>query len=97
MPATPDPIVEEPSTPEPEQVAPEIDIEDAYFEDPNEIPTIQLNMAEFTQNVKNFVQNNMELQQVEMSNALVALTPEAASIPTPKLKHISRLRTEHQV
>ncbi|PHU06374.1 hypothetical protein BC332_22863 [Capsicum chinense] len=97
VPATPDPIVEEPSTPEPEQVAPEIDIEDAYFEDPNEIPTIQLNMAEFTQNVKNFVQNNMELQQVEMSNALVALTPEAASIPTPKLKHISRLRTEHQV
>ncbi|KAJ8532762.1 hypothetical protein K7X08_015651 [Anisodus acutangulus] len=97
VPATPEPIVEEPATPEPEQEAPEIDIEDAYFEDPNEIPTIELNMAQFTQNVKNFVQNNMELQEVEMSKALVALTPEAASIPTPKLKHISRLRTEHQV
>ncbi|CAN4121427.1 unnamed protein product [Withania somnifera] len=96
-PATPEPIVEEPATPEPEKEAPEIDIEDVYFEDPNEIPTIKLNMAQFTQNVKNFVQNNMELQQVEMSKALVALTPEAASIPTPKLKHISRLRTEHQV
>ncbi|MCD7468633.1 hypothetical protein HAX54_007016 [Datura stramonium] len=97
VPATAEPIVEEPATPEPEQEAPEIDIEDAYFEDPNEIPTIELNMTQFTQNVKNFVQNNMELQQVEMSKALVALTPETASIPTPKLKHISRLRTEHQV
>ncbi|KAH0640940.1 hypothetical protein KY285_037526 [Solanum tuberosum] len=97
VPATPQPIVEEPASPEPEQEAPEIDIEDVCFEDPDEIPTIELNMAQFTQNVKNFVQNNMELQQVEMSKALVALTPAAASIPTPKLKHISRLRTEHQV
>lgn len=97
VPATPQPIVEEPASPEPEQDAPEIDIEDVCFEDPDEIPTIELNMAQFTQNVKNFVQNNMELQQVEMSKALVALTPAAASIPTPKLKHISRLRTEHQV
>ncbi|CAN4117214.1 unnamed protein product [Withania somnifera] len=96
-PASAEPIIEEPATPEPEKEAPEIDIEDVYLEDPNEIPTIELNMAQFTQNVKNFVQNNMELQQVEMSKALVALTPEAASIPTPKLKHISRLRTEHQV
>ncbi|KAK4343113.1 hypothetical protein RND71_038929 [Anisodus tanguticus] len=62
VPATPEPIVEEPATPEQEQVAPEIDIEDAYFEDPNEIPTTDLNMTQFTQNVKNFVQNNMELQ-----------------------------------
>nr|XP_018629418.1 protein ROS1A-like isoform X2 [Nicotiana tomentosiformis] len=97
VPATPEPIVEEPASPEPEQKAPEVDIEDAYFEDPNEIPTITLNMAEFTQNVRKFMENNMELQQVEMSKALVALTPEAASIPVPKLKHISRLRTEHQV
>uniref|UniRef100_A0A0V0J1I3 Putative repressor of silencing 2b-like n=1 Tax=Solanum chacoense TaxID=4108 RepID=A0A0V0J1I3_SOLCH len=98
VPATPEPIVEVPSTPEQEQIqAPEIDIEDAYFEDPDEIPMIELNMAEFTQNVKKYVENNMELHQVEMSNALVALTSEAASIPTPKLKNVSRLRTEHQV
>lgn len=32
-----------------------------------------------------------------MSKALVSLTPEAASIPTPKLKNINRLRTEHHV
>ncbi|OIT21314.1 PREDICTED: protein ROS1-like [Nicotiana attenuata] len=98
VPATPEPIVELPATPEQEQIqAPEIDIEDNYFEDPCEIPTIELNMAEFTQNLKKYVENNMELHQVEMSNALVALTSEAASIPMPKLKNVSRLRTEHQV
>ncbi|KAM3340007.1 DNA glycosylase/AP lyase ROS1 [Capsicum galapagoense] len=96
VPATPEPIVEVPTTPEQEQIqAPEIDIED--FEDPNEIPMIELNMTEFTQNVKKYVEKNMQLHQVEMSNALVALTSEAASIPTPKLKNVSRLRTEHQV
>lgn len=98
VPATPQPIVEVPSTPEQEQIqAPEIDIEDTCLEDPSEIPMIELNMTEFTQNVKKYVENNMELRQVEMSNALVALTSEAASIPTPKLKNVSRLRTEHQV
>ncbi|CAN4109539.1 unnamed protein product [Withania somnifera] len=96
VPATPEPIVEVPATPEQEQIqGPEIDIED--FEDRSEIPMIELNLAEFTQNVKKYVENNMELHQVEMSNALVALTSEAASIPTPKLKNVSRLRTEHQV
>ncbi|CAN4118855.1 unnamed protein product [Withania somnifera] len=96
VPATPEPIVEVPATPEQEQIqAPEIDIED--FEDHSAIPMIELNIAEFTQNVKKYVENNMELHQVEMSNALVALTSEAASIPTPKLKNVSRLRTEHQV
>ncbi|XP_059296260.1 DNA glycosylase/AP lyase ROS1-like [Lycium ferocissimum] len=96
VPASPEPIVEVPATPEQEQIqAPETDIED--FEDPSEIPIIELNMAEFTQNVKKYVEKNMQLQQVEMSNALVALTSEAASIPTTKLKNVSRLRTEHQV
>ncbi|KAK4345769.1 hypothetical protein RND71_035945 [Anisodus tanguticus] len=98
VPATPEPVVEVPATPEQEQIqTPEIDIEDMCSEDPNEIPMIELNMAEFTQNVKKYVEKNMELQHVEMSNALVALTSEAASIPTPKLKNVSRLRTEHQV
>lgn len=65
--------------------------------DPEEIPTISLNMTEFTQNLQNFMQSNMELQEVDMSKALVALTAEAASIPVPKLKNVNRLRTEHQV
>nr|CAD1823014.1 unnamed protein product [Ananas comosus var. bracteatus] len=73
-------------------------IEEAFLEDPDEIPTIKLNFEEFTQNLQNYMQaNNMELQEADMSKALVALTPEAASIPMPKLKNISRLRTEHQV
>ncbi|XVE76032.1 hypothetical protein DITRI_Ditri12bG0140400 [Diplodiscus trichospermus] len=93
-----DPIIEEPASPEPEctQVA-ENDIEDMFYEDPDEIPTIKLNMEEFTHNLQNYMQNSMELQEGDMSNALVALTAEAASIPTPKLKNVSRLRTEHQV
>uniref|UniRef100_A0A2P2KM68 HhH-GPD domain-containing protein n=1 Tax=Rhizophora mucronata TaxID=61149 RepID=A0A2P2KM68_RHIMU len=93
-----EPIIEEPSSPEPDcrQLA-EIDIEDSFCEDPDEIPTIKLDMDEFTQNLQNYMQENMELQESEMSKALVALTAHAASIPTPKLKNVSRLRTEHQV
>ncbi|KAH7855152.1 hypothetical protein Vadar_021800 [Vaccinium darrowii] len=94
MPASPEPTIEVPGMPELEQ--PEVlerDIEDAFFEDPEEIPMIKLDIEEFTQNL----QQNLELQEGDISKALVALTPEAASIPVPKLKYINRLRTEHQV
>lgn len=94
-----EPIVEVPASPEPEPEHEQTlcDIEDTFYEDPDEIPTIKLNMKEFTQTLQNFMQANKELQEAGMSNALVALTAEAASIPTPKLKNISRLRTEHHV
>ncbi|GAA0141314.1 DNA-binding transcription factor [Lithospermum erythrorhizon] len=96
VPATPEPNVEEPPSPEPEQNQfVESDMED--FEDPDEIPTIRLNMEQFAQNLQNLVGESMELQEHEMSKALVALTAEAASLPAPKLKNINRLRTEHQV
>jgi hypothetical protein len=75
----------------------ENDIEDAFMEDPDEIPTINLNIEAFTKNLEKYMQQNMELQEGEMSRALVAITTEAASIPTPKLKNVSQLRTEHQV
>ncbi|KAK2984215.1 hypothetical protein RJ640_013444 [Escallonia rubra] len=94
-----EPIIEEPTTPE--QATGEVlesDIEDAFYEDPTEIPTIKLNIEEFTVNLQHYMQgNNIELQNGELSKALVALNPEAASIPTPKLKDSSRLRTEHLV
>ncbi|XP_047162810.1 DNA glycosylase/AP lyase ROS1-like [Vigna umbellata] len=92
------PFIEEPTTPEPEcsQVS-QIDIEDTFYEDSCEIPTIKLNIEEFTLNLQNYMQEKMELQEGEMSKALVALNPEAASIPMPKLKNVSRLRTEHCV
>ncbi|CAK7325315.1 unnamed protein product [Dovyalis caffra] len=90
------PIIEEPATPDQEDIElTETDIED-FGEDPDEIPTIKLNMEEFTENLQNYIHTNMELQEVDMSKALVALNPNA-SIPTPKLKNVSRLRTEHQV
>jgi len=95
------PIIEEPPSPEPEPENAETKegvIEDFFCEDPDEIPTINLNIEEFTQNLKNYIEaNNLEIEDADMSKALVAITPEAASIPTPKLKNISRLRTEHQV
>lgn len=96
-PASPEPIIEVPPSPEPERTEiTEFDIEDTC-EDPDEIPTIKLNIEEFSQNLQNYMQQNMELQEGDVSKALVALTSEAASIPTPKLKNVSRLRTEHQV
>ncbi|RLM54827.1 hypothetical protein C2845_PM10G11330 [Panicum miliaceum] len=95
------PIIEEPPSPEPEPENAETKegaIEDFFCEDPDEIPTINLNIEEFTQNLKNYMQaNNIEIEDADMSEALVAITPEVASIPTPKLKNVSRLRTEHQV
>lgn len=94
-----EPIIEEPATPDEERaVALESDIEDALKDVDEEIPTIKLNIQEFTENLQQFMQaNNMELQEADMSKALVALNPEAASIPARKLKNVSRLRTEHQV
>ena len=93
-----EPIVEMPASPEPEPIQiSECDIEDTFSEDPNEIPTIKLDMEEFTQTLQAYMQSNKELQEGDMSKALVALAAEAASIPTPKLKNVSRLRTEHHV
>ncbi|KAJ9540307.1 hypothetical protein OSB04_026813 [Centaurea solstitialis] len=91
-----EPIIEEPTTPEPEAAELSIsDIEDQYYEDADEIPSIKLNMEEFTANLQNIMQDSTE--DDDMSKALVALNPNAASIPTPKLKDVSRLRTEHLV
>ncbi|KAL8154059.1 hypothetical protein V2J09_011819, partial [Rumex salicifolius] len=88
-----EPIIEEPSSPEPEstEISEIVDIEEAFYEDSDEIPTIRLNVEEFTQNLQIF------MQEGDMSKALVAFDPQAASIPTAKLKNVSRLRTEHQV
>ncbi|XP_074558371.1 protein ROS1A-like isoform X2 [Curcuma longa] len=93
------PIIEEPATPEAEcgQIE-EREIEDAFYDDPDEIPRIKLNIEEFTQNLQSYMQaNNMEIQDVDMSKALVSINPGVASIPMPKLKNVSRLRTEHHV
>ncbi|XVF23387.1 hypothetical protein REPUB_Repub13aG0033900 [Reevesia pubescens] len=93
-----EPIIEEPATPEPEHTEElQSDIEDACYEDPDEIPTIKLNIEEFTANLQHYMQAKMELTEGDLSKALVALNPEVASIPTQKLKNISRLRTEHYV
>lgn len=91
-----EPVIEEPKTPEPPTEVEERDIEDAFYEDPDEIPVIKLNIDEFTTNLQSFIQDQIEIGD-DMSKALVGMNPGLASIPTPKLKHVSRLRTEHQV
>ncbi|KAL1542330.1 DNA glycosylase/AP lyase ROS1-like isoform X1 [Salvia divinorum] len=93
-----EPIIEEPASPESSIEDTERDIEDAFYdEDPDEIPEIKLNIEEFTTNLKSFIQENKEVQEGDMSKSIIALSPRLASIPAPKLKHVSRLRTEHQV
>lgn len=92
-----EPLIEEPTTPEPHVEVEERDIEDAFYEDPEEIPVIKLNIEEFATNLQSFIQGKIEIGEGDMSKALVALNPQFASIPAPKLKHVSRLRTEHRV
>ncbi|KAL6586276.1 hypothetical protein OROMI_001264 [Orobanche minor] len=92
-----EPLIEEPTTPEPPKEVSERDIEDAFYEDSDEIPVIKLDVQEFTTNLQSVMQEQMEMGEADMSKAIVALSPELGSIPIPKLKHVSRLRTEHQV
>lgn len=92
-----EPLIEEPTTPEQPVEAEERDIEDAFYEDPDEIPVIKLNIEAFTSNLQSFIQDQIQIGEGDMSKALVALNPAFASIPAPKLKQVSRLRTEHRV
>ncbi|KAK1263639.1 Protein ROS1 [Acorus gramineus] len=98
-----EPIIEEPTTPEPEpECAEEIsenDIEEAFWkEDQDEIPPINQNYEALKQNIQSIIEsNNMDIENSGLSKALVALNPVAASIPMPKLKNVNRLRTEHLV
>lgn len=95
VPKTCEPIIEEPASPEPEPLE-EIDIEDAFYDNSDEIPTIHLNLEKLEQNFEHCLQENYTgLQDSELSKSLVAVTPETASIPLPKLKNVGRLRTEH--
>ncbi|KAL3518486.1 hypothetical protein ACH5RR_021075 [Cinchona calisaya] len=93
-----DPIIEIPASPEPQCTETrERDIEDLYYDSDGEIPAIRLNTEEFRENLMNFIQDTNLLPEGDMSKALVVLTPKAASIPAPKLRTVSRLRTVHHV
>ncbi|GMP88620.1 hypothetical protein CsSME_00040538 [Camellia sinensis var. sinensis] len=76
----------------------ERDIEDFYYESEDDIPTVRLDTEEFKEKLREFIyKSDILLEEGEMSNALVALTSEAASMSVPKLKQVSRLRTVHHV
>ncbi|KAK1562161.1 hypothetical protein Q3G72_007289 [Acer saccharum] len=70
------------------------DFEDFIGGENEEIPTIRLQDREFMENIQNLMKTDKIMLQ--NSGDLVVLAAEAASMPTPKLKSINRLRTEHQ-
>jgi hypothetical protein len=88
-----EPIIEEPATPEHSTEALESDIEGFLSEDTDEIPTINVNLEVLAKSEL----NHMQEHEGDQSKALVAWNLQSASIPTAKLKNVSRLRTEHQV
>lgn len=70
----------------------ETDIEDYCASD---IPTITFDCQAFMENLLSYIdENDLSTKDTDLSKALVIATQEA---PLPKLKHIGRLRTEHQV
>lgn len=55
-------------------------------------------IEDFTWSLETFPQMTIaDLKDINMVNALVPLSPKAASTPMPKLKQLGRLRTEHLV
>ncbi|KAK0584670.1 hypothetical protein LWI29_016946 [Acer saccharum] len=69
------------------------DFEDFIGGENEEIPTIRLQDREFMENIQNLMKTDKIMLQ--NSGDLVVLAAEAPSMPTPKLKSINRLRTEH--
>lgn len=90
-----EPIIEEPASPEPEREELELrDIEDEL----DDIPMIRLSSGKNITDLELcFDMKNMTLEDRDVSRALVALPPEVATYPVPKLKQASRLRTKHLV
>nr|XP_016496777.1 PREDICTED: protein ROS1-like [Nicotiana tabacum] len=73
----------------------ETEIEDQYASD---IPRITFDGKAFVENLLRYIyETDLSIKDTDMSKALVIATQEAASIPLPKWRNISRLRTEHQV
>ncbi|XP_071707250.1 DNA glycosylase/AP lyase ROS1-like isoform X2 [Rutidosis leptorrhynchoides] len=93
-----DPIIEVPSSPEPEinDTQPIIgDIEDLCVESDDEIPIIQLNVEEFRETLKNT--HNISLPEGDEPKALVALYEESTTFRVARAKFITKLRTFHIV
>lgn len=92
-----EPLIEEPIEVLPKLESPQSEEPEIEY-DSEGIPIIRLNLENFKASLCSYVNNsNITFEDGESSKAIVALTPEAASIPAPKLKYVSRLRTEHLV
>ncbi|XP_022996087.1 protein ROS1-like [Cucurbita maxima] len=85
-----EPIIEVPRSPEHAyDESQSTDIEDLYEYDSDDVPVIRLDSGQFTTS-QNCMDNSI-------TGALIPLNDRVASIPMRKLKHVDRLRTEHQV
>lgn len=62
-----------------------------------QIPRIKFDEEKMRETVQKFINENILLQEGQLSKSLMVLNSEMASIPTPKLKNGKHLRTEHQV
>ncbi|KAG9451004.1 hypothetical protein H6P81_010969 [Aristolochia fimbriata] len=89
-----DPLIEEPPSPAHDskisdtEVCPDIEDSISWTDDVDDI--IKINLSNIHEDIPG-------IQDGEVSNALVALPPEVASIPMPKLKNVKRLQTMHLV
>ncbi|XP_071696794.1 DNA glycosylase/AP lyase ROS1-like [Rutidosis leptorrhynchoides] len=97
-----DPIIEVPSSPEPEikDTQPIIgDIEDLFIDSDDEIPFIQLNVEEFRETLKDTIEthNIPNLSEDDKTKALVALIAETNTFRVPRMKFVARSRTFHLV
>lgn len=89
-----EPIIEMPASPELKSIEiEEKDVEDLWYDDYDEIPTIRLD-EEFGAGVQDYPYVDPTIQESHASQALVCVP---TSTPARKLKNIRRLRTEHDV
>lgn len=94
-----EPIIEEPKSPQLEQVTDDLTIEEIIYDDKEaKIPTIKLNNESFKKNVHYFMDKyGPNLQSLHLSRDIVPVYVDVDSVPLHKLKHTNRLRTEHRV
>ncbi|XP_021610065.1 DEMETER-like protein 2 isoform X2 [Manihot esculenta] len=94
-----EPIIEEPKSPQLEQVTDDLTIEEIIYDDKEaKIPTIKLNNESFKKNVHYFMDKyGQNLQSLHLSRDIVPVYVDVDSVPLHKLKHTNRLRTEHRV
>lgn len=88
-----EPIIEEPSSPQPEYTETSLgDIEDLFLDDPNDMPTIKMRDERFSTTLEPYTG---VFQENDMATGLVP--SQYANFRAPKSKDAFRLCTKHLV